>query len=125
MGGGGASHKAGGRDAREKLLEEVTHDTAAFLVAESGGGIVGTVLATHDGRKGWINRLAVTPAFRYRGLARRLLEEAEAVLDRKGLEIIACLIEEPNRGSMKFFKSAGYKKHTDIFYFSKRKHPDV
>ena len=36
-------------------------------VAEAGGELVGVVLGTHDGRKGWINRLAVAPAYQRRG----------------------------------------------------------
>src|SRR5512135_1201688 len=34
--------------------------------------LVAVALLTHDGRKGWINRLAVDPAHRRRGLAQRL-----------------------------------------------------
>lgn len=125
----GLPAKPNGRDSREKMLKEVTLDTATLLVAvsenENDGTLIGTVLATHDGRKGWINRLAVAEPFRHRGIARRLLEEAENALYDRGLEIIACLIEDYNENSMDFFQKAGYIKHTDIFYFSKRKHPGV
>jgi ribosomal protein S18 acetylase RimI-like enzyme len=121
----GLPSKPQGRDSREKMLREVTRETATFLVAESGGKMIGTVLATHDGRKGWINRLATAPKFRSRGIARQLLEAAETALYERGLEIVACLIEDYNDASMQFFNKAGYVKHTDIFYFSKRKHPDV
>lgn len=117
--------KPGGRDSRDKVIKEAVQETATFLVAESAGRLVGTVLATHDGRKGWINRLAVAPEFRHRGIARLLLEKAEDSLYRRGLEIITCLIEDDNPGSMAFFQRAGYVKHTDIIYFSKRKHEDV
>lgn len=117
--------KPHGRDGREKIVKEVTMETATFLVAETGGELIGTVLATHDGRKGWINRLAVAPAHRHRGIARRLLQAAETSLHQRGLEIITCLIETDNPYSMEFFQKSGYVKHTDIIYFSKRKHPDV
>jgi ribosomal protein S18 acetylase RimI-like enzyme len=121
----GLPFKPGGRDSRDKMLKEITQETATFLVAENGGRLIGTVLATHDGRKGWINRLAVLPEFRHRGIARLLLKEAEDSLYRRGLEIITCLIEEDNPGSMDFFQRAGYVKHRDIIYFSKRKHKGV
>lgn len=117
--------KTRGRDSRDKILKEIKQQTAIFLVAESEGKVIGTVLATHDGRKGWINRLAVAPEFRYRGIARRLLQEAEQALYKRGIDIIACLIEDYNPMSMKFFQKAGYIKHTDIFYFTKRKYPEV
>lgn len=117
--------KPQGRDSKEKILNELANPGTLFLVAEKDGDIIGSVLATHDGRKGWINRLSVMPDHQHRGIATRLLHEAEDHLYHCGMEIITCLIEEDNPGSMKFFKKKEYVKHTDIIYFSKRKYPDV
>ncbi len=114
-----------GRDSREKIAKEITKETAIFLVAERDGEVIGTVLGTHDGRKGWINRLAVDPKYRRQGIAQRLLEEAEEKIYQKGIEIVTCLIEDYNQTSMDFFQKAGYTKHTDIIYFSKRKNPQI
>lgn len=82
-------------------------------------------MATHDGRKGWINRLAVTPAFQQQGIARMLLAEAEDRLSRQGIEIVACLVENWNVDSARFFEKLGYKRFDGITYFTKRKHPEV
>jgi N-acetylglutamate synthase len=121
--------KTKGRDHIDKIRKEITRDTAHFLVAEieidGKKNIIGTVLATHDGRKGWINRLAVSPDFQHKGLAQRLLKEAENALHSMDIEIIACFIEDYNTHSMNFFKKAGYIHHPDFYYFTKRKHPDV
>lgn len=117
--------KPEGRDRKEKMLKEATQDTASFWVAEHDGRVVASVLGTHDGRKGWINRLAVLPEFRGRGIAIQLVQAAEENLYKKGLEIVACLIEDDNQVSMSFFKRMGYIKHPDIIYFSKRKHSGV
>lgn len=121
----GLPYKPTGRDTREKIAREIKADTAIFLVAESEGSVIGVVLATHDGRKGWINRLAVTPEFRRRGIAQLLVEHAEEEIYKRGIEIVACLVEDYNTASMDFFQEVGYHKHTDAFYFSKRKHPGV
>ena len=51
-----------------------------FIGAFADGKLVGIVVATHDGRKGWINRLAVHPDYRRRGIAKKLIEEAEEYL---------------------------------------------
>lgn len=121
----GLPFKPQGRDSKENMLPEMEKETSTLLVAEHKEKLVGVILATHDGRKGWLNRLAVIPGYRYTNVARDLVLAAEKTLYDRGLQIIACLIEENNKMSMKFFKKAGYKKHTDIFYFSKRQHPDV
>jgi GNAT superfamily N-acetyltransferase len=118
-------YKPDGRDKRENIDRELAGTAAIFLVAEIDGQLIGSIFGTHDGRKGWINRLAVAPAHRRKGLAARLLREVEKKLYDKGIEIIACLIEDWNKTSMEAFQKMGYKPHNDIMYLSKRKHEDV
>jgi ribosomal protein S18 acetylase RimI-like enzyme len=118
-------YKPQGRDRKSHIARELEDSTAIFLIAEHKTRIVGTVFGTHDGRKGWINRLAVDPDYRKLGIARKLMTELEQRLDSIGIDIFACLIEDWNTVSMKAFKHLGYMKHDDIAYFSKRKHPGV
>jgi ribosomal protein S18 acetylase RimI-like enzyme len=117
----GLPYRPRGRDAQENVRQELERGRGAFLVAESDGRLVGAVLGTHDGRKGWINRLAVIPAYRRRGIARRLVQEVEAWLDREGIPICAALIESANQSSLLFFADIGYVLDGDIKYVSKRK----
>ena len=65
-------------------------------------------------------RLAVDPAYRGRGLARRLIAAAEEWLATKSIVVWAVLIERENERSLQLFKSAGYELGTDILYLSKR-----
>jgi len=113
--------KPKGRDSRANLERQSLQAQVIFLVAEMNGRLIGTVLATHDSRKGWINRLAVAGDHRGQGLARRLVEEAELSLGRRGIEIFACLIEQDNSVSLKVFERLGYRRHPEIVYFTKRK----
>ena len=109
-----------GRDSLEKIRQQIKNGTTILLVAEIDKEIVATVLGTHDGRKGWINRLAVDPGFRRKKIASRLVKELEDKFDQMELEILACLIEKDNQISMKFFKVLGYEEWSGK-YFSKRK----
>jgi ribosomal protein S18 acetylase RimI-like enzyme len=122
---GGLPLKPRGRDSRENIAKQLRQPNVLFLVAEEGEGrrVIGTVLATHDGRKGWINRLAVDAALRKRGIGARLVSEAERRLEELGMDILACLIEDDNTVSMAVFEKLGYKKHPEIIYFAKRKYP--
>jgi len=124
---GGLPLKPEGRDSRENIVRQIGLANVLFLVAEEGEGgrVVGTVLATHDGRKGWINRVAVDATLRKRGLGARLIGEAERWLESQGLDILACLIEDDNSVSMAVFEKLGYKKHPEIIYFAKRKYPGI
>jgi len=79
-----------------------------YLGAFDGHRLVGAVLGTHDTRKGWINRLAVHPDYRRRGIARRLVRFAERELRKQGLEMFAALIEPRNAASEAVFRHLGY-----------------
>ena len=118
-------YKPKGRDRRESIERELNTSGTIFLVAEREGELIGSIFGSHDGRKGWINRLAVAPAQRRQGLGARLVREVEERLHDLGIEIIACLIEDWNTVSMEAFQRMGYKRHDDIVYLSKRKNPDV
>jgi len=50
--------------------------------------------------EGWINRLAVDPEFRGRGLAKRLISEVEGRLRARGRRIIAVLVEGWNEPAL-------------------------
>ena len=121
----GLPHKPMGRDRRDNIEHQMNQPCSIYLVAETGGKIVGSILATHDGRKGWINRIAVLPGYRKKGIAAGLVGAAEKRLSGMGIEITACLVEGWNISSMKFFEKLGYTKHPDIMYFTKRKDSTV
>lgn len=121
----GLPYKPQGRDSRSDIERQLKQNTSIYLVAETEGRMVGVVLGSHDGRKGWINRLAVLTAYRKCGIGRRLVEEVENRLRRIGIVIFACFIEDWNEISMNFFRRLGYNRHTDIFYLSKRDKPDI
>lgn len=121
----GLPYRPEGRDAREAIARQLKERTAVYLVAEVAGTIVGAVLGTHDGRKGWINRLAVLPAYGRRRVGAQLLAEAERRLAALGIEIFACLVEDWNDGSKGFFEKSGYKPFQGVSYYTKRKYGDV
>ena len=114
------SYKPKGRDSYENLSEQVRNGTTILLIAEVNDEIVGTALGTHDGRKGWINRVAVDSRFRRQKIAKRLVSKLESWFEKNGLEVFACMIETGNTISMEVFKNLGYEEW-DGSYFSKRK----
>lgn len=118
-------YKPKGRDSKDKIEFELKRGNALFLVAEINGKLVGSILGTHDGRKGWINRLAVAPEYQMQGIARRLVDKVEGWLHKLGISIIACLVEDWNMNSKKFFESLGYNMFADIVYFTKKRYPDI
>jgi ribosomal protein S18 acetylase RimI-like enzyme len=111
-----------GRDRKGAVQAQMVDDPDFFIGAFEGNKLVGVVVATSDGRKGWINRLAVDPDFRRAGIAEKLIFEAENVLYKQGIRMFCALIDDDNKVSKQLFKKRGYKEHRDIVYF--RKKPD-
>lgn len=119
-------YKPKGRDSREAIKRQMEADPELFLGAFHGERLVGTVIGSYDFRmKGWINRLAVHPAYRGIGIAKKLVAEMERILKGKGVLVIAALIEMPNPASLSLFKKLGYTVHNNIVYVTKRESSEV
>jgi ribosomal protein S18 acetylase RimI-like enzyme len=123
----GLTIKVKGRESRESIERELKFGGASFIGAfdgSNGAKPVGLVIANYDGRRGWINRVAVLPEYRRRGVASALIKEAEEFLKKKGAKIIAALIVKSNTPSRKLFEKNGYSTNEEIAYYSKRESPE-
>ena len=114
-----------GRDSFANMKKEVERMETVFLGMYDADKMIGSIIGTSDGRKGWINRLAIDPDYRGKGLGGLLIERCETHLYDMGLKIIACLVEEWNTPSLSVFKKAGYDITNEILYCSKRESGDV
>lgn len=112
----GLNPRTRGRESRKNLARQLRSTQTLYLGAFDGPRLVGTVFGTHDTRKGWVNRLAVLPEYRGRGIASRLVRECERGLRRHGLEMFAALIDSENTASRALFAKLGYTS-SDILYY--------
>ena len=112
--------KPEGRDSKEAMAKEMEANPEFFLGAFEGNRLIGTVIVTCDMRKGWINRLAVDPDYRKRGVAKILVGQSETILRKHGIRIFCALVDCDNTASQALFKQCGYVRHREITYFSKR-----
>jgi len=116
----GLSYKPRGRDRMALLEAQRRRHPELFIGAFAGRELVGAAIASDDGRKAWINRLAVHPDHRRSGLALAMIDHCERLFRRSGRGIFCVHIEKGNSASMRLFRKAGYHREHDIFYYTKR-----
>jgi ribosomal protein S18 acetylase RimI-like enzyme len=113
--------KPNGRDSQDAFAKQIAGGAqTAIGIENEAGELVGVTLATHDGRKGWINRLAVHPDYQGLGVGKALIAAAEKALHEQGIDVIAALIEPENVVSLGLFRKAGYAESPGLHYVSKR-----
>ena len=79
-----------------------------FLVGVVNEAVIATVMAGYEGHRGWVNYLAVAPAFRGRGFARELMERVEQLLLRRGCPKVSLLVRTSNPEAVAFYRHLGY-----------------
>lgn len=121
----GLPAKPVGRDSRAELSQHLLQEPEFFIGAFDNDKLIGLVIASSDRRKGWINRLAVIPDYRGRGIARELIRRAEQALYKTGIRIISCLIFKTNLPSIKLFESEDYDSTCPVLYLRKAFSDDV
>lgn len=95
-------------DPAQEIPLAVASPNAALFIGEEHGKLVGTVLAGHDGHRGWLYKLAVAPAQQQRGLGRRLVAHAESWLAQQGMPKINLMIRDTNATVRDFYVRLGY-----------------
>jgi ribosomal protein S18 acetylase RimI-like enzyme len=92
-------------DSIEGLTRLIQEPGAVLLVAAIDGRIIGAVIGGWDGWRGNIYRLAVTPEYRRRGVARQLVEEISSALFDKGADRLSALVEHEHPWAIGFWES--------------------
>jgi putative acetyltransferase len=106
-------------DSRENIERYLRRNPGMSFVAKSEGGLLGALLAGHDGRRGYIHHLAVEAFARRRGVGSRLVEAALAALKDAGIGKCHLFIFNQNESGLSFWKSQGWEQRGDISIVSK------
>lgn len=110
---------------RVEVEEKLRRDPELFLVAEDAGRIVGTVMGSYDGRRGWLARLAVVPDRQGEGIARQLVDAVESRMRELGVRRVNLLVFPDNTPGNAFWEAAGFTAADTVVLRSKALVPDV
>jgi ribosomal protein S18 acetylase RimI-like enzyme len=90
-----------------------------FIIGLLDGRIIATAMGGYDGHRGWVNYLAVDPAYRRQGYGRQMMEAIEEKLLEKGCPKINLQIRGNNTEALAFYDKIGYKTD-DVVSMGKR-----
>ena len=89
---------------------------ATVLVGRDGRDIVASVLAGHDGHRGWVYYVAVDPACRGRGHGRAIMDAAEQWLRQHGIEKLQLMMRPDNTQVRAFYEALGYGEQQRVVF---------
>lgn len=107
-----------GADSREAVARYLERNPGLSFVALVDGVVAGCVMCGHDGRRGYLQHLAVSPDCRRRGIGSALVEACLSKLESLGIlkTHIDVLVE--NEQAHDFWCRRGWQRREDIFRYS-------
>ena len=106
-------------DSREGIAKFLTRNPDTCFVTIELGGVVGVILAGHDGRRGYIYHTSVHPDYRKRGIATKLVNTAMEALEGCGINKVALVVFARNQGGNSFWERTGFTIREDLIYRNK------
>ncbi len=105
-------------DERPQMERYLRRNAGMSQVAVTDGRIVGTVLAGHDGRRGFIHHMAVLPEYRRRGIGHKLAKRAIEKIKEEGIDKTHIFCYQNNETGQSFWKDFGFEKRDDVYVYS-------
>lgn len=98
-------------DSKENLQVFLEKNPKLSILAEKDGNIIGTVLGSFDGRRGYLQKLVVDKSFRKKGLGKQLAETVIKKLKHLGVRYIPLSVEPE---LVHFYTTCGFKQTSQI-----------
>ena len=95
-------------DTSDDLRTTINSRASSVIGAVSGGTVAGSIIGAFDGWRGNLYRLAVHPDYQRRGIARRLLSEADTWLRAQGAKRVGAVVEKDHPWAVGFWESSGF-----------------
>ena len=105
-------------DSRENISLYLERNPGMSFVCRNGRTIVGTVLAGHDGRRGYVHHLAVVEESRNSGIGGGLLSACVESLRKAGIAKCHLFVFGDNQPGKQFWGRRGWKERDDLVVFS-------
>lgn len=103
-------------DSREGIERLLKRNPATCFVAIDGDKIIGAVLATNDGRRGYFQHLAVREEYRHQGTGSALVSAAMEALKQEQITKVCFVVFKTNEAGNAFWQAHGFTVRSDLNY---------
>lgn len=105
-------------DSRASIAAYLAKNPGLSFVAIDGQHIVGAVLVGTDGRRGYLQHLAVDLHYRGQKIAQRLVQSATEALAQQGIAKTHLFVLSNNLSAQDFYLKLGWQARDEIRMFS-------
>jgi ribosomal protein S18 acetylase RimI-like enzyme len=101
-------------DRREPLTAYLARNPGLSFVALEDGMVVGAVLCGTDGRRGYLQHLAVASSHQRRGIGRELAAHCVNALAAQGIDKCHLMVLADNHPAAAFWTRVGWAERSDV-----------
>jgi len=94
----------------DRVMRSIRHRDSMVLTATWSRGLAGFAIMQYGDTSAHLNLLAVDPAYRRKGVGRRMLEWLEAAARVAGTFVISLEVRAGNSPATRFYESLGYRQ---------------
>ncbi len=105
-------------DERQHIARYLQRNPGLSFVARDGDRLVGTVLCGHDGRRGYLQHLAVDRAYRRQGIGRALVAQVLEALRAININKCHLFVIKENTPAVAFWRRIGWHVRDDLVTMS-------
>ncbi|MBW4602941.1 MAG: GNAT family N-acetyltransferase [Calothrix sp. FI2-JRJ7] len=105
-------------DSRENIERYLQHNPGLSYVTCQNDKIVGAVLCGHDGRRGYLNHLAVLADYHRQGIGTKLVQSCLSQLQQQSIGKCHLFILNKNDVACKFWSKLGWRQRSGIVMMS-------
>lgn len=110
----------GDADSRAGIARLLEANAGLSFVVVADGEIVGTVVGSFDGRRGWVRHVAVSPRHQGHGIGAALLARLEEAFKARGVAQINLHVTVDNAAVTAFYGRLGWTRRHDLILMTKR-----
>ncbi|WP_375754099.1 GNAT family N-acetyltransferase [Vibrio sp. HN007] len=105
-------------DSRESIERYLKLNPGLSYVAENSQTITGAILVGTDGRRGYVQHLAVHKSVRGNGIGKQLINRAIEALESNGISKTHLFVANDNINAQEFYQSLGWYPRDEVRMYS-------